>query len=136
MDPQTAEKKLQACIPHLTAAADGWAANGLVDAPLVIAVASQTRAAVITADGWSDAASACSREQAAAWLIDALEAPVDPEIVVACVSVLIGEEGRATHLQNVTTIRQRDQMPVLMMMVADADAMVATTTAVPRPTLH
>ena len=135
-DPHITEKKLQRCIPHLIEAADSWQANGLADAPLLLAVASTTRAVVLRADSWPPSDPECSREEAAAALIVALEEPVKPEIVVAAVSRLIGPEGRAAHLESVATIRGRNQIAVLMMMVGDVDTVVATTTGVPRPTLH
>ncbi|MEY9227721.1 hypothetical protein ABIF78_000044 [Bradyrhizobium japonicum] len=48
----------------------------------------------------------------------------------------VGAQGRAAHLKDVRKIRKRGEIPLLLFALADSETMVATTTGVPRPTVH
>ena len=68
-------------------------------------------------------------------LIAALEPPCNAEVIVAAVSRFLGPGSRrASGIDH--SIRQRGQIPVILFMVGDVDAVVATTTSVPPRTLH
>ncbi|MGQ2185265.1 hypothetical protein ACT4MK_18200 [Bradyrhizobium barranii] len=139
IDPEIVEEKLNACLPHLVSACENWAAAGLEDGPIIMAVATPRSAQVLRAGGWPEYEIGCARDDAAKAVIAAVESPISDagcNVIAAGISVLLGAEGRQVHLQDVTAIRQRGEIPVLVFMLADADTMTFTTTGVARPTLH
>ena len=131
-------ERLNLCLPMLVDAVDNWAATGITDHPIVIAVATARSARVLRADSWPQADEGSTTAIAAA-VIAAVESPNSVEschIIVAGVSLLLGPMGRSVYAREATAIRKRGEVPVFVLMLADAATRVGTTLAVARPTLH
>jgi hypothetical protein len=60
----------------------------------------------------------------------------DCEVVACAVSLLMGEEGRRKHLDEVTEIRGRGEILLLVVTVLDGETALANVVGVAKPTRH
>ena len=72
-------------------------------------------------------------------LVATIEGPIDDtkcRIIAGAVAILLGEDGCRGHLKDVREIRARGDIPVLLFLIGGPESVLATSVAIPRPTLH